>query len=276
VTLITVDKMSVAYGNYVNATDVAAVTSTNITALVSGFPLSNLKYPDPWTMTKTNGISGGDPTIKHEFNAPVAVGAIGIINHNLGSGYYSTVEVHSSPDDAVWTLRGQIVVPALNNNDMIIPINETAGLYWRLTFTSASADFYIGSIFYGVLKTLDTNVNNAGYIQYRNVPVIVEESAGGARHVAFGADKKTSSVELRWSRAAMSVVSWFDGRPNYELLGIIGPEQGDMDDNGDEYSGANLFWGYKVDDTTAPIGPGQMATSQQAKYAYTVYMEGAV
>lgn len=275
-TLVTLNKTGVAYDNFVNPTDVTSMVTADITGFVSGFPVANLEYQDPWTMAKTAGTSTS-PSIEHRFSGAVPVEAIGIINHNLGEALYTQVEVESWTSPAgPYVQQALYNIPTTVDNDIIIPITQVSSERWRLTFTTGGFDFYIGSIFYGRLKTLETNPINDGFVQSRSTSATFEESAGGATHATFGATKRSSILDITWRRADMAMITWFNGRPNDELLGFIGPEQGDMDDNTNRYDGANLFWGYKVDDVTSPVGPGQMATSQKATYNYTMHLRGAV
>jgi len=268
-------KLTMAYGNFVNPTDVT-VSTTNITAFVAGFGADNLKYPDPWLLAKTNGISGGAPTIEFDWGGGVTPGCVGIINHNLGTQGYFRVRVEDHTGSWVEYARFDFD----DDSDIFIPINNIigGGTKHRVILDDGGADndFYIGHIFYGPTATFNTNPPDADFIQSRHAPHVVQHSAGGAKHVAFGGPQQNGTLEISFRRATMADLKFFHGLSNGDLLGFLPPEIGNVASASKQNWGQEPFWGYLIDRVQAPVGPGQMQTGTEGKYDMTLFFEGAV
>jgi len=231
-------------------------------------------------MLKTATVTA-DPTIEFNFSGSVAPTVLGIINHNLHhddirTGKYTDFDIehwNGSSYDIIGT--GEFN----GNRDIFVAwTSESPQTKWRITFNRAvvpGLNFQIGNIFWGNWRTLLTNPTNNGVIIRRTIPLVVEESAGGAKHVAHGAKKRSGTLEATFRRADIDDVGWWGTLHEDELLGILGPEVGDYMGAVATPVGDGIFWGYFNDITSSASGPGQSATSQEAKYDYTVFVEGS-
>ena len=278
-TLKTYGKMMVATSNLVNATDVSSVLTTGVTAAVAGFPASNLEYPDAWTMFKTNGVTG-DPTIEFNFGSSVAPTVLGIINHNLGRDDSNPIK-YGDIDVEHWNGISYDIIGNVNingNRDILIAWNaESAQTKWRITINTVSGgDFQIGSIFWGTgQREMTTNPINGGVVHTRTIPVITEESSGGAKHISFGAEKRSGTLEVVVRRGNRDDLGFWQSLSTKELVGVLGPEISDYMQGSYDPVGDGIFWGYVVDNTFSPHGPGQSTSPQTAVYNYNVFLDGA-
>jgi hypothetical protein len=278
-TLSTFTNIAIARSNLVNPTDVGGITTGNISGFVTGFPASNLEYEDPWTMMKTNGVTS-PVTIETDFS-PLAASpvprVVGIINHNLSTAGWTTV-MPQRWNGSSWDDLNTLAINIVGDQDMLIVWDSvSASDEWRINLVgSGVSDFYLGSLFWGSVETLATNPIDGGGIQTRTVPLVVERSAGGAKHVSFGAQRRSATLEISFVRAAQGDVAKWQQYGYYDLIGILPPEHGDWG-SGITLASGEPFWGYVVDRTFAASGPGQYATAgTQAVYDYTVFLEGAV
>ncbi len=280
-TLRTFNKMLVVTDNLVNPTDVTSVVDTGITAFVPGFPLSNLKYQGPWTMMKTDGVVG-DPTIEFNFGSDVGPTVLGIINHNLGRDNdnpikYGSIDIEHWDGVSAYVSIGNVLING--NRDILIVWNAAVPRdQWRITINAvaASHDFFIGSMFWGTgTREMLTNPINGGLVQTRVIPVITEESSGGAKHVSFGAKKRSGTAELTVRRGDRDDLGYWANINEDELIGILGPEMSDYMQGSFTPVGDGIFWGYLVDNTFAAHGPGQSTSSQTAVYDYSLFFDGA-
>lgn len=268
----------IAYGNLVRPASVTSVTSAEITVTLGGFPLANLEVEDPWTMMKTSTVTG-TWSIVHTFGSAVNPNVIGILNHNLLSTGHSSVSI--AYFSGTWQTIGTY---NLNNDSDVIAAWDDVGSHTQWRFTSSAPgnpNFQIGSVFYGYQKVLATNPAASGITQSRSSGVIVERSAGGARHVSFGSDRRSSDMRLSWSRATIADRNFFEQLPTVTdnltrsaLVGILSPEHADIASAVD--GGAPLFWGYVEEVNDSPRGPGSHLTGQPARYDMVVTLKGAV
>jgi len=269
-TLETFSKIAIAYSNRVSPANVTAVTTSGISAFLGGFPASNLEYPDPWTMMKTASISG-EPIIQHTFAFSITPRVLGLINHNLFVAGYTTVQVEYF-NGTIWVNLGTVTLPS-TDQDLLIPWTENvSATQWRWRLGSAQGNFFMGSVFYGIRRTFDVQAASRGVTQSRRTPLVIEQSAGGARHVSFGADRRTSDMQLTWNRGSIDDRSFFEQINHDELIGIVSPEHGDA---AQVPSGSPIFWGYVESVDDSPRGPGMHLTAQKATYDFTVSLRGA-
>lgn len=266
-----VSKLTVAYSNNVGLGLANVVQSTGVTAFQPGFPLSNLLVESPWDLIKTNGVSG-TVTLELQFSASVGVQAYGLLNHNLRTAGYATA-------DFQWWNGSSYVSQAIvnltpNNGDVLVTTTSMqSATKFRVSFGSASGDFKLGSFFLGLRRTMDRNPAADGIIQRRTPPILIEDAAGGARHVIKGADKRTGEMEITWVRTTLDDVEFLKQQDEYSLLGIVSPEQGD---NQATIFGQDCFFGYVTSSTMSPRGPGGQLTTQPARYDWTLTLQGAV
>lgn len=265
----TFSKMAVAYGNYVTPAAVANVVTGGITTL-AGFPASNLEIEDPWVMMKTSTVSG-TITIEHEFGSSVTPTVLGILNHNLGSAGYTSISAQRYNGSTFDTMATMLITSTGDSDVWIAWTAAASQTKWRINLGAAASNFYIGSIFYGVVHVVETNplVMN----QNRQIPVTVETASGGARYTSFGAAVRPAFCELTWSRTTITEVEFWRQVPNYKLMGILTPEHGDATTI---ILGQEVFWGYLASRALTPRGPGGQLTGAPARYDMTLTLEGAV
>ena len=263
--------MAMARGNYVNPPAVSSVTTSGISAFEYGFAASNLEYEDPWTMMKTASISG-QPIITHTFASSIGPTVLGLLNHNFYSAGYSSVAVEYWTGSS-WSTIGTITL-ASTDSDLIIPWDNsfsTTQMRWKLN--AAAGNFFIGSVFYGLILPFDSNPTASGVTQVRRSPIVIEQSAGGSRHVSFGATRRTSDMTLIWERGTSTDRGTFEQLNYKELVGFVTPEHGDAVQT--VAIGDPIFWGYVEEIVASPRGPGMHLTGQPATYDFTVFLSGA-
>ena len=266
-------RMTIAHSNKVNPTDVTAIVTSGLTTQ-TGFPASNLEFEDPWTIMKTATITPGPsvPIIEHQFAASQSFRIAGVINHNLRTAGYISVDFEYWTGSA-WSLLGFTNVRPDDGDLLAGWTNVVSSTRWRIKLPTAASNFFIGSIFWGARTVLEQNPTAAGVIQTREAPFLVEQSAGGAKHVTSGANKRSGILEATWSRGMPDDVKFFAELGKYELLGVLSPEYADFGSSGS--FGHEIFWGYVVNRVMSPRGPGN-STDLNYKYDMTLSMEGAV
>lgn len=266
----TYDRMTIAYGNVVKPANITSLTPGGISGFQTGFPADNLEYEDPWTMMKTNGISGA-PTFYYQFTGSFYPRVLGILNHNLKSAGYATVAI------AHYTASYMTVATRTIESDDDIWVGWTDSVpatLWRIQLNATANDFQIGSIFLGSRNVMTRNPSKAMVQQTRKTDMTVERSAGGAKLFNWGSAKRDASMTLSWERADMTDVLWFRQRSRDELLGVLPPEYFDVGEG--VWPGQEPFWGYVDNRGMKPRGPGGINTGQQARYQFVVNLEGAV
>jgi len=262
--------MAVAYGNQVNPTNVSAIVTGGITSFVSGYPAENLEIEDPWTMTKTSVVASA-PSFEHQFASSLQLNALGILNHNFHPAYTSlTVEYWNGS-----TFVSVGAVTLYYNSDIWVSWDgSNSSARWRFRLNSGTTNLRIGSVFWGFRYAMLKSPATALMSQARESPLLIEQSAGDARHVIFGAAKRTATMEVSWSRAPILDVDFFRTLGNNEMIGIMPPEHGDDIDL--QVLGQEPFWGYVASRVMVPRGPGGRNTTQPATYDMTLTLEGAV
>lgn len=264
-------RMALAYGNVVKPELIDTLTPGGISGFESGFPADALEYEDPWTMCKTNGISG-TPTFYYDFLAAPNARVLGVLNHSLFSSGYTQVQVWYFT--AGYLSVGTKLIES--DDDLWFGWDTvTSATLWKIEFTPSANDFYIGSIFMGPVpyQTL-RNPSARGIQQTRKTDMTVERASGGAKLFNWGAAKRDATMSLSWERAEMSDVLWFRQRARDELIGVYSPEYADVGQYVNQ--GQEVFWGYVNNRGMKPRGPGASYTGQQARYEFVVNLEGAV
>ena len=265
-------RMGIAYQNKVAIPGPTSFSSTGITTTVPGFSGTNLLYEDPWLLLKTASVSG-TVTVALTFASAQTVSVYGIINHNLRSAGYTSVTFEHWTGTA-WTadISG---VSMSSDTDVLVPNNSNiSATQFRFNLGTASGNFFVGSFFLGIIVQMSRNPDAAGVLQTRAAPMLIEESAGGARHIIKGAPKRTGRMELTWQRAIPIDIETVKQMDEYSLVGIISPEQADTMT---QPVGHEVFYGYVTSNTTSPRGPGSTLTgTASARYDWTLELEGAV
>ena len=267
----TYSKVAVAFGNAVSPAGVTAVVTSGISAFLSGFPASNLEWEDPWILMKTASIIG-QPIVEHQFATAVTPTVLGILNHNLGTAGYVSIAVERW-NGVTWDAMATMTITETGDSDVWISWTAAASATrWRFRLgTGAAGNFYIGSVFYGVVHVCESNP--AIMNQNRKTPITVETASGGARYTSFGADVRPGFSEIAWQRTTITEADFWRQLPKYSLLGILTPEHGDASTI---ILGQEVFFGYLASRSITPRGPGGQLTTSPARYDMTLTLEGAV
>ena len=201
-------KTVVGFDNKIDAALITAVTIANATAHAY-YPVTNLKYDDPWRMCKVTTSPTAAPQIKFQFAAAQMFTCFGIINHNLATQSYG-VTLESSVDNSTWVTIGSITAGTMISDGNILlrfPLSSNHA-WWRITLTKASAwpTFYVGSFFLGQHQSLITEPLDGGVNSRMEVPIEFTQSSGQAKHVRWGVSKYTTDCEMTFERASQSTV----------------------------------------------------------------------
>lgn len=266
--------MAIARGNKTTPGDVTSLSSSGITAFLSGFPLGNLEYgDDPWTVMKTASVTGGEITIAFTFAATQSHRVLGILNHNLGEAQYTSVAVDYWTG-SVWTQTASMT-HSLDGPDTPLWVswdNAVTSTQWRFRIgtSTTGGNFFLGGIFWGIVETLTRSP--AIMNQRLTETMIVETAAGGSKHVAFGANVRHAVYEISFSRLPGADAEVLRKFKKQELLGLLTPEHSDATAT---IQGQEVFWGYVLDRNVTPRAPGR-STDNTWHYDITLEMEGAV
>ena len=215
--------------NFISPSLIDSISTSNMT-FAAGGGKDNLEYEDPWLVMSTASITGA-PQIEIVFVGSHTFNVFGFVNHYGLNGSVFTLASH---DGGGWNDIGTFGVHSDDpQSDVLVyfdDVTEDDGGQSRLRVTWNSdpgiENLQIGTLFWGQGIEPTQNPDAGVTVKISDVPVLVEEAAGGARHTIFGADKEGLSEQLVFSRLPWDDLNKIRQLPRQHMIGVLPMEQG--------------------------------------------------
>lgn len=225
--MLTTTRMRIGYGNLITPDVVTQIALDNATAL-SGFPVGNLEYDDPWLMLKT-GTPTAAPYIRLDLGSGRTFRSIGLVNHNLIDQWTGFGLDVASSFTGTWTPAGADATWAtgLGNPNVLFTLDsQQVGVrYIRLRFTKASAwpAFQLGMIFLGLHYEVAQNPVDRGFAHTTSALFSSRRAAGGARYELVAPDVRPERAQIDFKKMPNAQVTLLEQYCVGKTCGYVPP-----------------------------------------------------
>lgn len=219
--------MCFGYGNLITP-DVVTQTALDGASALSGFPVGNLEYDDPWLMLKT-ATPSSQPYIRLDLGSGRTFNCIGLVNHNLVNGWTGFGLDAGASFTGAWTPCDTDATWAtgLGDPNVLFRITTTqVGVrYIRLRPVKASAwpAFQLGMIFLGTLYEVAQNPVDRGFVHTTDALFSTRRAAGGALYSLSAPDVRPERVQIDFRKMPNTQVALLEQQTVGKIVGVIPP-----------------------------------------------------